>query len=248
MRLHVIYRSVGHENLKGRPSWFDKRVGMASLLRAAAEATVADLTFVNDGPIPEDRTELMAGAGRVIQLDAAGNSGSYRIALRAALDSTWPDEDLVYLCEDDYVHAVSALHCLYGAARDLTSPAYFTLYDHPDLYDRHARSQSTVAFAASRHWRQVPSTCMTFAARLGALRRDRRIHWAGTIPNTPRDQRIWQATLRTGPLALLPRRRSGPMVSPMPSLATHAEADQLAPGVDWEEVAADARLWAWENH
>jgi hypothetical protein len=243
----VIYRSVGAENKKGRPEWFDKRVALVSLLHSASKAGDTDLTFVNDGPLPRDREDLIAAAGQVVPLAGAGNSGSYRTALRAALDSGWSEDDLVYFCEDDYIHTPTALSLLRLAADELVDAAYFSLYDHPDLYGRHARFRSTINVAGSHHWRRVPSTCMTFGARLGALRRDRWLHWVGTVPNTPRDQLIWRATLGTGAFAALPRRRSGSMISPMPSLATHAEVGQLAPGVDWPAIASAARSWAQEN-
>ncbi|HVM63758.1 MAG TPA: hypothetical protein VMU14_02770, partial [Acidimicrobiales bacterium] len=83
--------------------------------------------------------------------------------------------------------------------------------------------------------------CMTFAARRATLRADQWLHWAGTARGYPRDDMMWRATQGAPPFRLkFPKRL---LISPVPSLATHAEADLLAPGVDWGVVADDAVRW-----
>ena len=51
MRLRIIYRSYGGENMKDRPPYYGKTLALQSLLRAA-EAVDADILFMNDGPHP----------------------------------------------------------------------------------------------------------------------------------------------------------------------------------------------------
>jgi hypothetical protein len=74
-RLHVIYRSYGGENTKGRPSFHGKLLALASLLRAVGAvgetgATVVAI-FVNDGQMPADQLSSMRSAGEILSLPVA---------------------------------------------------------------------------------------------------------------------------------------------------------------------------------
>lgn len=270
MTLRVVYRS-SQSTGKDRPPFFDQRVGLLSFLRAL-DAGPADcrVTFVNDGPVPEDRISLMRPAGEIVQLDGLGNSGSYRQAL-AYLERTAHDDDLVYLVEDDYLHLEPALACLVEAAGALPQVDYFSLYRAPPGFhgrdDRDSRP-ALRAEAAGRSWTSAESTTMTFGARMGALRRDSWIHWLGTQKPYPDDRRIWLLTQGLGPLRILRaaagvdlpawdglllrhvvrnavrRDRRRVLVSPVEPLATHAERAVLSPGVDWEAVTTETLRWA----
>lgn len=56
MKLRVVYRSVGSENNKNRPPFYDKTLALASLLRAVERSPVStELVFVSDGVIAEQR-------------------------------------------------------------------------------------------------------------------------------------------------------------------------------------------------
>ncbi len=194
MRLHVLYRSYGGENAKGRPHFYDKRSSLVSLLRAASAAPGVDVTFVNNGPIPADRLELMqASGGRIVPVDVPKMRQSYRFALRFAMDSAWPDEDVVYLLEDDYLHTPGALATLDAAVRAMPEVSYFLTYGstrtHPvDSVERHAASYpprwrpgiSTVV--EGQRWVPGLSATSTYAVRLGALREDYSIILQSHLP------------------------------------------------------------------
>lgn len=50
MTLHVVYRSHGGENRKGRPDWYSKQLALLSLARAASLLSAeAQLHFVKEG-------------------------------------------------------------------------------------------------------------------------------------------------------------------------------------------------------
>jgi hypothetical protein len=273
MKLYIVYRSSESPG-KNRPPYFTKRRALLSLLRAAAEldSDVVDITFLNDGEIGPDRLQLMERAGTVNSLPGLGNSRSYRQAIGLVDRLGANDVDIAYLAEDDYLYVPSALKELVAAARSIPEATYFTLYDHPDRYSRDTDSSngSRIWVAGDRHWRTTDSTCMTFAARVHSLRSDSWMHWLGTRKDYPDDSNMWRALQgadayrATSSMAEIPvippdrlvwrhvvkrvlrLSRGGPalLVSPMPSLATHAEDGLTAPFVDWEQVAEEAESWA----
>ena len=121
MHLHVLYRSHGGENdAQDRPAYFDERLSLVSFLRAAASVPDIDLTFVNNGPVPADRLELMQASGdRILQIAAPSDRASLRYAFSYAMGSDWADEDVVYVVDDDYLHVPEALERLDRAMRAL---------------------------------------------------------------------------------------------------------------------------------
>lgn len=250
MSLRVLYRSTGPGNRKSRPPFFDKAMCLASFLRSVETVEGAEIVFLNDGPIPATRLKVMSSTGQVMSLPGLGNSASYRLAVSLATRSQLGHEDLVFLAEDDYLYLPDAFPALLTAAQALPFVSYFSPYDHVDRYRRSDdadRGLSRVFVAGPRHWRTVESTCMTYLARLGALRRDSWIHRAGSRNISPRDRMIWRAVQRIGRYRILPRAGAGPphrLVSALPALATHLEDGQLAPMIDWADVAHDIRSWA----
>ena len=99
-----------------------------------------------------------------------GNAGSLRKAIELAMEEK--DEEVVYFCEDDYLHLGSAPTLLKEGARRAD---YVTLYDHPDKYTRfyNGGEISKVIRTASSHWRYTASTCMTFGTKAGILKEDK---------------------------------------------------------------------------
>ncbi len=195
-RIHVVLRSHGGENLKARPAFYDKHACLASLVRAVEQVPDggAELLFVNDGPIPSPRAELMAVAGEVIQLNAGSNRASYRTTIGITSARGWPDDDLVWFAEDDYLYAPDALTVLRDGAEALPSASYFSLHspyaldrsmgrrrpiERPELWS--AGDPDAVSVGESR-WFHGLSTTSTFGVRVGALLDDRRL--LRTIPFT----------------------------------------------------------------
>ncbi len=88
------YRSVGSDRPDGRPPFHSKLLCLRAFLRAVNKImTCRHITFVNDGPVPEDRLVLMRQHGDILPLRRLGNSMSYRKTLSLALDS---DAEYVY--------------------------------------------------------------------------------------------------------------------------------------------------------
>jgi len=194
LELRLVYRSYGGENQKRRPPYFSKLLTLVSFLRAASRAPGADIIFLNDGPIPPERLQLMErfGEPHFIDKGPVGMRRSYRCGLALPDQLGWQDEDLVSYNEDDYLFTEEAFIALEGAARELASVSYFTLYDssidddHPRGLRRHEiprswRAQPDLVVGQQR-WRNIQATASTFSARVGALRQDLDIFYQCMVP------------------------------------------------------------------
>lgn len=245
--LFILYRSTGGDNRKDRPPYYSKLLCLRSFLRAFERVRErASVTFVNDGPMPDNRPAIMAEWGQVVSFPGLGNSWSYRRALVMAL--ALPEDSLVYFAEDDYLYTDAAFVKLLDVFEALPAVDYVTLFDNFDRYTRRDDARggySRVFLAGGLHWRTVESACMTYGARTARLKRDAWIHRLGTISNSPADRFIWRCA--QGEKWFFWKFPKRTLVGPLPSLATHMHAPGLAPNVDWERVAQDTDGW-WRQH
>ena len=191
-RIRVIYRSYGVENSKERPTYFSKALALRSLLRAV-DVAGCEVTFLNDGPVSDEIAGLMDGRGEIITLPRVGLFPSLTAAMRLPLDRGWTDEDVVYFCEDDYLHTPDALVCLQEAAEALTAE-YLALYaalpaeraaGRPeDPTHREPRGWKSAEYCVGeQRWMRVLTTTSTFGVRVGALRKDMAIVRQAKLPH-----------------------------------------------------------------
>ncbi len=191
MALRLIYRLYGGQNKKDRPDYFDKATCLSSFLLAAQAADIEPIVLA-DGPLPEGWRNLAARHGRVIDIPGGpvGLRGSFRSALRLPDRLGWPDDDVVYFCEDDYLHLPHAFVALGSAVSALPAAGYFALYaatprnptadaDGTPPWGWHPAPDRVVD---GHRWVNVPSTASTHGVRLGALRDDLGIIRQGMIP------------------------------------------------------------------
>lgn len=158
-------------------------------------------------------------------------AGTFRIAYEDSLQ--YPDNDIIYFLENDYLHLDDSLNAINTGFQVLDSKIdYLTLYDHPDKYDMNYVfsypyfKYSRIYNDGQRIWQRVPSTTMTFCARVSTLKKDKKIFWAYTGTKHPYDLEIF--------INLLMKKRV--LVSPVMSLSTHGETKFLAKGIDWSKV------------
>ena len=183
--LRVVYRSYGGENKKNRPAFYSKLLALASLVRAAeCLGDEVRMTFVNDGPIPAERIALMQSVGEVLTYDRLGMRGSYSTALALARKRGWPEEDLVWFAEDDYLYQPHSLLSLVEGARRLPQADYFGLWASFGFLALDGRTlphqtpvplnwkESAPVTVDGQVWRRALSTTSTFGVRMSALRRD----------------------------------------------------------------------------
>lgn len=193
MRLHLVYRLYGGENLKGRPDFYDKRTSLASFL-CAAEVAEADVVILADGPIPDDMRAMAEGRCRIVDLPGGpvGMRASYLAALRFPARAGWSDDDIVYFSEDDYLHDDQAFIALQSAANHIPAAGYFALYAstprHPSFGPGLPHSvpadwvDRPEVIVDGHSWVNVPSTASTFGARVGTLKADMGIFRQGMVP------------------------------------------------------------------
>jgi hypothetical protein len=257
VRFLAVYRCTPRENDKPRPTYYSKLTCLRSFLRAVEDCDPRpEVVFWADGELPADLLAAMEGAGELLQATRSGGAGSYLSAVDLALERLG-DDDLVYLGEDDYLYRDGAFTELRAAAEALPQASYFGLYS-TILFHR------TMGFrVGDTLWHTAESTTLSFAARVGALRADRRIHElalrVGTVPDTELclayggekpypwrrivgDGRFRRGAGRAWVNALAFRRGFRPrvLVGSRPALATHVELPYLADGTDWEEIARRA--------
>ena len=194
MTLRLVYRSYGGENHKRRPYYYSKVLTLTSFVQAAARVPSAEVIFLNDGPIPGPRREIMERFGRVVQIaeTAQGMRASYRASLGLLRTERWADDDLVAYNEDDYLYMPDALVRLVEAAPALPEASYFSLYgNRPDLNDPLDR----IEHGLPRSWAPAPdlrvgdrvwfnrcSVASTFAGRVGVIRADLPIFFQCMVP------------------------------------------------------------------
>jgi len=187
-RLRIVYRSHGGENMKARPPYYSKMLALASVVRSVRESGVdPQVIFWNDGPIPPDRMELMRATGDIVPVSAGSNRESYRSAIEFAARGGWPDTDLVWFAEDDYLYRPETFRRLAEAAAAIHDADYLSVFGGlaldvdaprtapPDL-SRWGAADATVAVqVGDATWYRGVSTTSTFGARLGVLREDRHL-------------------------------------------------------------------------
>lgn len=132
--------------------------------------------------------KMLVDAGLPLEITDLGNAGSFRHALKLALERE--DDELIYFCEDDYLHLGSAPQLL---KEGIKRAEYVTLYDHPDKYTRlyNGGEFSKVIKTTSSHWRYTCSTCMTFGSTVKILKEDLNVWEKHTNGNHPHDHKIF---------------------------------------------------------
>ena len=133
--------------------------------------------------------KMVAETGLPYVVTKEGNAGSLLKTLNMALDEC-DDEELVYFCEDDYLHLGTAPQLL---EEGIKRSDYVTLYDHPDKYTRYYNGGeiSKVIKTNLSHWRYTASTCMTFGTKIKTLREDMEIWEKFTSETHPHDHKIF---------------------------------------------------------
>ena len=252
--MKVFYRISDKGNPKEKLPNADK---MSCLKNAIREFGAANIQVIADNCEPAT-VAFIREAGLACEETSLGNCGSFRY-MAQRIFSTMGDYEAVYLLEDDYLHAEGASRIL---EEGLAIADYITLYDHPDKYRPASDGGNPLNFkdvhpaklrvTKSSHWVEVNSTTMTFACRVGTLRKDYPVWLKNTQGRTPRDFRAFVELTQNNPsdalafllrnrkryattimLNWLSRRPMRRLMSAIPARATHAELAWLAPVMDW---------------
>jgi hypothetical protein len=194
------------------------------------------------------------------QMNGAGNVGTFERQIDLLTRQT--EADLVFLAEDDYLYRPRAFPALVDYLAAFPDVDFVTPYDHPDYYRLGlTRSRSRIRAYGEYHWRTVGTTCLTFLTRREVLRRTRPAF--ETYRRGNYDSSIWLSLTRhrvLNPWAMASLARRGRTVrvalakawlfgwaqilfgktrklwGPMPAIATHLDAEGLAPGYEWSSM------------
>ena len=172
---HCYYSPNSALPNRHRPEWFDK-VKLFENFKTTINPELADYTIVYDekfGPISDT---FLKDEENVEIINFGYESGSFSRTVDIALEKNFSDDTIIYFLEDDYLHQPGWCEIL---LEGFTLPThYISLYDHLDKYidSGYDGLVSKVLVSDSSHWRTVPSTCNTYAARVGDLKEDYNIH------------------------------------------------------------------------
>jgi len=253
-RYRVIFRAcdvVVAFNRKPRPFGLDKR----TLVKLCFASLVEDLQgvpaqiHVIGDRLSDDLLGFFASYGVSVSNQELDNFRSLAEAFRIALSAD--DDEWIYFCEDDYLHApgwVSRLDDLLENSREYLEykpkprwrrlrvdelerkPLCVHLPDYPDLYKAKYRRSSFLFRSKHCHWRQVTTTTGSFIARADFLRSKRAAleRFAATTNDREMSRALYGDWSFRGGRALC--------LSPIPGLATHMHEGTMSVGGDWEKL------------
>jgi hypothetical protein len=170
---------------------------------------------------------------KIESVSVGHGAGTFNLALNKALQ--YPDDEIIYFVENDYVHKQGS-DTILKEGFDL-GISFVSLYDHPDKYKDPANggnpycsggSELTRLFLTrSSHWKLTNSTTMTFASKVSTLKRSEKLlrKWTN-INDYPHDFHMF--------LELRDNREF--LITSVPGFCTHGETEFLAPFDDWGKI------------
>ena len=208
---------------KKRDAWFSHEKCFKNLLEVFQDHSV---TVFFDG----DPTNHFVNKYDGFTLKTYDQGGTDAKSLKGLLEYIHsldiPGDEVIYVCEDDYVHKPGAPEKIMEGLS--VGSDYVTLYDHPDkyftqymqMYGQGLDFKTQLVLGPTCHWRTTPSTTSTYACRSSTMNADYDIH----IKYLDRDHH------RFLELLLLNKRC---LVTPLPAWSTHCEYGYLSPYADW---------------
>jgi hypothetical protein len=129
-------------------------------------------------------------------------------------------DDLIYTCENDYLHKLDWIECLEDMCESNVDFDYISLYDHADNYNLTVHKNFHIKLIACKKqiWKTGFSTCFSKIAKLKTIKEDINI-----LKNY--DDYMCFAYLQ-----LLNRK----LLIAVPGLSTHAMKGLESPAINWE--------------
>lgn len=209
---------------------------VSSLGDAVRQSTDGVLVRIIDDHSSEETCNFLKTIGEVEMLSGSGNNASWLRAFECARES---EADVVYLVEDDYLHAPEALREMmyfYEEARKKSRGREMVLCPYDDFFNYVHGPDKTgyVVPSRERHWRTNTYTAGTFMLS-PQLVRD---HWEkferlATLYETP--QGIAEHVNEETTIARIWMEGHATLFTPLPSLAVHLNQN-IPPRFDWETL------------
>ena len=250
MKIHVVFRTCDrvfslHDSSRpfglGKPAVI--RFCFSSLIKALEGFDYS--VHVQGDRLSDEMIHFFKGYGVEISNGTLGNDESIRQSLSRAY--TRPDDEWVYLCEDDYVHVPEAFHVIRDLVenqkevlrnrpknplhfgRRISRPLVIHPADYPDRYLPHKRKASLLYVSELAHWREISNTTFTFLAEAQTFRRYQRIFDRSA---TGADDRSLSHSLYGNRSV----RKRVLCLSPIPGVASHMHEGVMTPRVDWRAL------------
>ena len=135
--------------------------------------------------------------------------------------------ELIYVCEDDYLHVDHAILCM----KEIFKQGYegfYAPYDYPDRYtiDRHKNTE--LHAGPFGHLRSIPSSTLTIATKGKIwLQYKYELLRSGAFAD---DTWTWKAFAQVGALC------------PVPGHATHLQDNCITPYINWKTIYESIRI------
>ncbi|WP_307768511.1 hypothetical protein [uncultured Bacteroides sp.] len=227
----ILFRISDMGRNKMRPKWFTRE---KCLLNAIKQFPEGKCDWIIIGNCITDSTyqwlQQVAPFARIIRAEEKNAADSFRLAFNTICNL--PDDRLVYMIEDDYVHRDGSLKALQEIFRSGEAD-YVTLYDHPDKYGYGADNpyviggeKTKVFLTESSHWKYSVSTTMTMAAFVHTFLRDKNVFMRWSSNGRLSDSPIFFE---------LKNFHNRKLLLPIPSYSTHSQNPHVAKLIDWEK-------------
>lgn len=253
----IIFRAcdvVNAVNKNPRPFDLDKTtlVKICFLSMYESVKDVPHKIYVLGDKLSENLLHFFSGFDVDLVNGNYGNDESIRRSLELAL--TFPDEDWVYFCEDDYLHRrqtfsyidnLIQLHqeSMPYKARFHSIASFIELRkkdlvihpcDYPDRYLGKYRRFSFIFHTNDCHWRQITDTTFTFILQTKSIKKYYKILLKSSYNANDRylSKHLYARYSFMGKALC---------VSPMPALSTHMHRDTMSPIIDWESIVTQYR-------
>ena len=255
---HIIFRAcdvVQAVNKSPRPFNLDKQELIKICFRSLHES-VKHVPHILGDKLSSKLMDFFSGYDVKLSNGSYGNDESIRQSIKLAL--TLPDDDWVYLCEDDYLHrpeTFSFISRLIAEKETMKVPVRkrwsskvtyinpdLVIFppDYPDRYLPHDLEQFYIFHSSDCHWRQVANTTFTLMLQVKVIKKYRHVFEKSSIGANDgylSNTLFAQKEFKDRCLCL----------SPLAGLSTHMHADTITPLVDWKHLvdlysAADASI------
>ena len=166
----------------------------------------------------------------ILYTEKGNGAATFNLALDEAL--TYDDDEIIYFIENDYLHKPGSQKTIQEAFE--LGADFVSLYDHPDKYVdgvnpyvEEGGEITKVFLSKSCHWKLTNSTTMTFAAKVGTLKKYESILRKYTSTTHPDDFKMWVEL----------RKQEASLITPLPGYATHGETAWLSPLNNWKKTS-----------
>lgn len=233
--MKIIYRISDSGYKKNKPLYVNNETCLKNFCRVFIKhhdnvQVIADNCSIETMDIIKSKIK----SKNIKTVSVGHGAGTFNLALNLAL-TIQDDDEIIYFVENDYLHRENSDVVL--AEGFGLGASFISLYDHPDKYldpedggnpyCSNGAENTRVYLTKSTHWKITNSTTMTFASKVGTLKRVEPIlrkHTAGSYPN---DFKMFCELRSVNEI----------LISPIPGFSTHGETAWMSPCIDWEKVA-----------